>query len=371
MVGLDLDKLQREHQILIVDDTPKNIQVLGQILSEQGYKIIVATNGLQALKAVEKKIPDLILLDINMPELDGYETCQKLKEQDRLTEIPVIFLTARTETEDIVKAFNVGGVDYITKPFNSHELLARVKLQLVLKEKKEELQATNESNKQLVRILLHDLRNPIGAIQSINQMITEDPKIYSEMQPLIIKATDNCMNIFESVRKMYSIDDEKYSPELNQIQLMSYIKSALLIFNHQLEEKNISIKMDIPDDITVYVDANSFIHSVFNNLMTNAIKFSFSNSFIEIKAKQDKGEVIFSVKDHGMGMPQHILENIFDIGKSTSRSGTKGEKGTGYGMPLVKKFVEIFGGTIDVKSFEKPSEEHGTEVILHLKTRNA
>lgn len=364
-----MEKLNKEHQILIVDDTPKNIQVLGQILSEQGYKIIVATNGIQALKAVEKKIPDLILLDINMPEMDGYETCKKLQEQEHLSEIPVIFLTARTETEDVLKGFEVGGADYITKPFNAPELLARVKLQLMLKEKKDEFRETSESNKQLVRILLHDLRNPIGAIQSINEMAQENPIIYSEMSHLIRKATENCMSILESVRKMYSIEDEKYLPDMSIVPLMDYIKSALLIFKHQLESKKIFIQLNIPENLTVYIDRNSFIHSVFNNLITNAIKFSFSDSTIEIGAKQqDPDEVLFWVRDHGIGIPEKILNNIFDIAKPTSRIGTKGEKGTGYGMPIVKKFVEMFGGKILINSKEKPSENHGTEVILHLKS---
>lgn len=363
-----MDQLNREHQILIVDDTPKNIQVLGQILSEQGYKIIVATNGLQALKAVEKKTPDLILLDINMPELDGYETCQRLKADERLEEIPVIFLTARTETEDIVKAFSVGGVDYITKPFNSSELLARVKLQLVLKEKKDELQEISENNKQLVRILLHDLRNPIGAIQSINQMAESDPAIYTDMRHLIVKATDNCMSILDSVRKMYSIEDEKYSPELKDVNLKPFIQSALLIFQHQLEKKNISVHLEIPEDITICVDPSSFVHSVFNNLMTNAIKFSCTNSTIEIGAIKNNDKVIFTVRDHGIGMPNTILDNIFNISKPTNRLGTQGETGTGYGMPLVKKFVEMFNGKIEIKSIERPSEDHGTQVILYLNT---
>ncbi|MBK8397903.1 MAG: hybrid sensor histidine kinase/response regulator [Leptospiraceae bacterium] len=362
-----MEKLKKEHQILIVDDTPQNIQVLGQLLSEQGYKILVATNGLQALNAVEKKTPDLILLDINMPEMDGYETCRILKSQDNYSEIPVIFLTARTEAEDIVKAFQVGGADYITKPFNQTELLARVHLQLILKEKKTELKEANENNKQLVRILLHDLGNPIGAIKSIAQLAEINPLIYQEMGHLIIKATNNCISILDSVRKMYSIDDNKYIPELINANLEKTIQSALFIFKHKLEEKNIKLNLNIPKELNVQIDINSFVHSVFNNLITNAIKFSYPDSSITINAYPNKQEVILSIRDYGMGMPNQILNNIFDVGKPTSRAGTNGEKGTGYGMPLVKKFVELFDGKITIQSKEKPSEDHGTEVFLYLK----
>jgi len=119
--------------VLIVDDVPKNIQLLGNILNNEGYDIIIAENGKEALERISDVLPDIILLDIMMPEMDGYETCKILKENDRTRDIPVIFLTAKTEMEDIVKGFNAGSVDYVTKPFNSTELMARVKTHIKLK----------------------------------------------------------------------------------------------------------------------------------------------------------------------------------------------------------------------------------------------
>ena len=244
-----------------------------------------------------------------------------LKQQEHLSHIPVIFLTARTETEDLVKAFDIGGADYITKPFNHSELLARVHLQLILKEKKDELSEASNKNKQLVRILLHDLRNPIAAIKSINDMAEKDPNIYSEMNHLMIKATENCLNILESVRKMYSIDDQKYIPEMTYVNLENIIKSTFFIFQNKLREKGIKVEINISSNLKVFVDGNSFVHSVLSNLITNAIKFSFPNSSIAVDAYQKEKQVILSIKDFGMGMPKEILENIFDIGKSISRVG--------------------------------------------------
>ncbi len=357
----------KEHQILIVDDTPANLQVLGQTLATKAYQIIIATNGVQALKAVEKQIPDLILLDINMPGMDGFEVCKRLKEQKYLEEIPVIFLTARTDTEDIVNAFQIGGSDYITKPFNPVELLARVHFQLSLRDKTQELNDTNDKNKQLVRVLLHDLRNPIGAIKSANELAIDEPDLAHEMNQLIGRAVDNCLSILDGVKKIYSIEDDKYLPDLSSIGLYEAVCSAMFIFNHRLSEKKIILQMHIPDDIKVYVDGSSFVHSVFNNLLTNAIKFSYPDSTIYLKAKRENNLVVFSVRDEGTGMSEEMLRNIFDISKPTSRAGTNGEKGTGYGMPLVKKFVEMFGGQIVIQSVEKPNPFHGTEVILYLK----
>lgn len=137
-------------RILIVDDTLQNIQVLGTVLREQQYQINVAQNGLQALELVAKVIPDLILLDIMMPELDGFETCERLKADEKTRDIPIIFLTAKTETDDIVRGFELGAVDYVTKPFNPTELLARVRTHLTMQRLRRELKVYNEQLEQMV-----------------------------------------------------------------------------------------------------------------------------------------------------------------------------------------------------------------------------
>lgn len=151
--------------ILIVDDTPKNIQLLGTILKNAGYKVNVATNGLQALSVLEKLKPDLILLDVMMPDLDGYETCKRIKEINHLKDIPIIFLTAKTQTEDIVKGFELGAVDYIVKPFNALELLARVKTHLSLKFNQEMLQTLLNFQKDIV--IMTDGERILAANQSL------------------------------------------------------------------------------------------------------------------------------------------------------------------------------------------------------------
>lgn len=359
-----MENFKKQHQILIVDDMPKNVQVLGQVLSEHGFNVFLATSGFQALKAVEKKMPDLILLDINMPEMDGYETCKLIKEDERFSEIPIIFLTAMSEPENLIKAFAVGGVDYIAKPFNPPELLARVNQQLALKERTEELKRTNENNKELLRVLLHDLRNPIVAIDSINQIFPENQEVYIEMNDILQQATKNCMEILDSVKKMYSIQDKKYIVDIKPINLLKTINSSLLIFKNLLHEKEISIEVNVPKNFLIHVDTNSFSHSVIDNLITNAIKFSFANSIIQIQAFQKEEQIILSIKDNGIGIPQRILDNIFDITKPTSRHGTKGESGTGYGMPLVKKFLEMSNANIEIKTIENPHKDHGTEILL-------
>ncbi|HMV45538.1 MAG TPA: hybrid sensor histidine kinase/response regulator, partial [Leptospiraceae bacterium] len=285
--------------ILVVDDTPANLQVLGQILSKEKYKIIFAFNGEQALKSLEHQIPDLVLLDVNMPEMDGFETCNRMKQLELLNNVPILFLTARTDIEDIVNAFKIGGADYITKPFNPTELLARIHFHLSLKEKTEQLKEINDKNKALIRVLLHDLLNPIGAIKSANELILEGDDESHAMSNLIQRAVENCLTVLDSVRKMYRIDEKQYTPNLTSVNLLDSIQFALTILTHKLSEKNIKINLDISNDIQVLVDEGPFINSVFNNLLTNAIKFSFPNSEISIKAICEKDFIVLSIKDTG------------------------------------------------------------------------
>jgi two-component system sensor histidine kinase/response regulator len=191
----------KKNQILIVDDTTENIQLLGECLQNNGYQIIVAQNGVQALKSINALPPDLILLDVMMPEMDGYEMCRLLKENPENCDIPVIFLTAKVETEDIIKGFKLGAVDYLTKPFNKDELLARVKTHLELRHSQilieDQKIMLEKQNKELVeaaklredvsQIFSHDLKNPLAAIIGYPQLLMMDGNFNeSEIQNLKI-----------------------------------------------------------------------------------------------------------------------------------------------------------------------------------------
>ena len=152
--------------ILIVDDNLQNLKVLGNTIKEEGWPLAVASSGKQALDFLKKRKPSLILLDIMMPEMDGYEVCEQIKENPDTCEIPIIFLTAKNDSESVVKGFDVGAVDYVSKPFNAQELLSRVNTHLELQYSKQQLQEKNESQKELLHVLCHDLANPVGAILS-------------------------------------------------------------------------------------------------------------------------------------------------------------------------------------------------------------
>ncbi|MCP4753327.1 MAG: hybrid sensor histidine kinase/response regulator [Proteobacteria bacterium] len=361
---------EQEAHVLIVDDTPKNIQVLGTILREKNYRISLAQNGLQALDVAQKVRPDLILLDVMMPELDGFETCRRLKEMDEIRDTPVIFLTAKTESEDIVKGFQLGAVDYVTKPFNSVELLARVETQLEVKFNRELVERQNNERKELLHILCHDLKNPLASVQSILDLVAERGfDTFRELEKYIRLSVENGLNIIELIRKLMALEESKFEVDLRPYDLDELLNEAQAILQHRLDEKKLTIRKEIQGNPRVVVDKTSFINSVLNNILSNAIKFSYSESEILISAQAADGTHILSVRDFGTGMPASLLKDLFDLNKATSRSGTEGETGTGFGMPLVRKFMSAYGGSIEIESWEKngDSVDHGTEVLLILK----
>jgi len=359
--------------VLIVDDNEENIGLIGQLLSREiGCDIAIASNGASAMKMALKAIPDLILLDVMMPDINGYEVCKRLKEQPGFERIPVIFLTAKVEEDDIAEGFYCGAVDYITKPVKHAELLARVKTHLYLKTYENTIREQLSELRQLNRVLCHDLLNPInsiiGAFELIKMNLESDNEETRIMSGIIDRSLDNTISLINSIRKAYSIGEGKSMLEIKNHSLSALLQESLTILNDRIQEKEIAIQLRIPKTIRIRVDWLSCVNSVINNLITNAIKFSHRGSVIWIEANDIGETVIVRIKDQGIGIPPGILAKLFDMTEQTNRAGTEGESGTGYGMPLVKKYVEAYGGDIQVESTEKGagSDDLGTVVMLTL-----
>ena len=362
--------MKEKNKILIVDDTPNNIQLLAALLSEKGYIVTAATGGRQALLAIEKSLPDLILLDIMMPEMDGYETCRTLKSSEITKDIPVIFLSAKHESNDIALGFEVGAVDYVTKPFNESELLARVKTHTELKKSRETIAQISRERQELLRVLCHDLSNPIGFVVNAMEMTHDEPSFFEKVKDDIKSSMQNSLEVIELVRTMIALEENKLKLETSLVSLSEIIRNSLVMLTMRAEKKNIKITTDIPDGMHVRVERTTFINSVVNNILTNAIKFSEPGGLITVAAKDygDKSELM--IRDRGIGMPENVVNDLFDVSKNTSRTGTAGEIGTGYGMPLIKKFVNAYGGDLRVASWEKSAgANHGTEVLMVLNSK--
>lgn len=355
--------LEQKPFILIVDDVPRNLQVLGTILNPEGYLVTPANSGKQALKIIDKRHPDLILLDIMMPEMDGYEVCETLKHSPATKDIPIIFLTAKTEPQDIVKGFEIGGSDYITKPFNPTELLARVSTHL-------EIVKVGNERKELLHILCHDLGNLFGTTVSALKMIEQGYGTFEVFKEPMLTSSLNGLRLIGLVRKIRALEDQKINLIAESVNLKSAVDESVLMLERKFAEKRIELFAEIDPGLTVYAERISFVNSVINNIFTNAIKFSFADSKIIVSAGQSDSMVILSVKDFGVGMPKLLQKDIFDLSKKTSRVGTNGETGTGFGMPLIMKFVRAYGGTIEVFSKEEKDapQDHGTEIKLTLRS---
>ena len=346
--------------ILLVDDNLQNLKVLGNMLQETGYHLLFAKNGIQALEAVKKRKPDLILLDIMMPDLDGFEVCRQLKQNVQTHDIPIIFLTARVEQEDIIKGLELGAVDYVTKPFNHKELISRVKTHLELKAareeltlKIEELNQANATKEKLLSIISHDLVNLFNSLMNLSALLTEHEKLLSVEQKnkylLMISQSSNqgyhlLRNLLDWLRNQ--MGTLKIIP--TTVSLKPLVERNIEFLSSQAKNKNITLSSTINPEVIVLADQN-MLDTVIRNLLANAIKFTSSNGEVKIFAQKQATTMEISVVDTGIGIKPEDLQQIFQSSHYTT-IGTGNEKGTGIGLNLCKEFVEKNAGKIGVES---------------------
>jgi len=354
--------------ILIVDDEPANIQVLVGLLQSE-YDLKVATWGEAALKILEQNPNiDLVLLDVMMPESDGHEVCQKLRAAPATKTTPVIFLTAKSETEDIVKGFEIGANDYVTKPFRPAELLARVRTQLLIRAQQLEIAEKNAELKGMLQIVCHDVANHFAVLNMTLQLANElpPPVNIDKHVPRMTAAVRNGIGLTALVRDLRRVDEKGVT--LSPVLLSATIDEALLLAEDRIRAKELTITKDVPDAM-VMAEQCALTNSVFGNVISNAIKFSHPGGAIEIKSQVEGDMVSVTIRDHGIGMPPAVLERLFDVTRSRSRKGTKGESGTGFGMPLMQRFVTMFGGKVEVSTRESADhpDTHGTDFKISLR----
>lgn len=353
--------------VLVVDDVAENLRVVGNVLrAELDIRIAVARNGAQAVESARRLQPDLILLDVMMPEMDGFTACKAIKTGEPQVDCPIIFLTAKVEEQDLLEGFEAGAVDYVTKPFISSELLTRVRSQLTIKRQQDKIREQVIEQRELLHVLCHDLTNPIATVRTILGETSNDLNLFEEFKDDAVKVLDNCLDAIQLVREMRAIDEGKREIEVEPVSLQNTLDISSNALRSQLQAKNITLVNRIPPDLEVLAEPVSLTTSVFNNLFSNAIKFSYPGSEIELDAEVSGDLVRIIVRDHGIGMSAAILGDLFDISKATSRPGTAMERGTGFGMPLVKRFMEAYEGQIEVASISEKEDanKHGTTMTL-------
>lgn len=341
-------------KVLIVDDVTKNIQLVANYLKQAGYDINYAISGKTALNHINRKKFDLILLDIMMPEMDGFEVCQKLKSDDETKDIPVIFLTAKTDIDSITKAFKVGGIDYITKPFNKAELLARVKTHLKLQQQKRNLKELNATKDKFFSIIAHDLKSPLNQLLGLSEILQKE--LESDKGNEVLNLVKLMGESAKSGRLLLENLLEWSMSQTGSINFNPVVLDIEQITNEVIElnennaiQKNISIKSKVKSDIFAYADEN-MIKTILRNLISNSIKFTRNGGKIRLNAKKSKSWITYSVSDTGIGIESNDIKKLFRIDINPNSIGKSAEKGTGLGLILCKEFIQINEGKIWVES---------------------
>ncbi|MBT3749149.1 MAG: hybrid sensor histidine kinase/response regulator [Bacteroidetes bacterium] len=361
----------KKYKILVVDDNTNNIEFLANLLSENGYDVDFSLNGSDALKLVEFEDFDLILLDIMMPEMDGFEVCQRIKDDPDKNEIPIIFLTAKTDIESIEKAFDLGGLDYVSKPFSTNELLARVKTHVELKEGKDKLKQVNNwleekvdertaelniANKKLLQldsakaqflqIISHEIRTPLNAIIGMATLITdtgltEESETYIELlnksttrlEEFSIKALD--------ISQLNTYDKELIKP--TKVSVKQIILNAIADIDAFIESKKVKILQTIDtDNEIINVDKNYF-HKCIVSILHNAIKYSPNNGLVSVIVSNQDKDLIIEIRDAGVGFSNEFIIN--EIGPFESEDHM--DKNPGLDLFLSNLIVKAHGGSIE------------------------
>ncbi|TVQ15262.1 MAG: hybrid sensor histidine kinase/response regulator [Bacteroidetes bacterium] len=351
-------------KILAVDDNPTNIKVIGNVLHDAGYRVGFALNGREALEVLmEVTDYDLVLMDINMPEIDGFEALELMQQCDECKKIPVIMLTAFNNVENIVRGFDLGAVDYITKPFHSKELLSRVNTHLQLKRKSDqletytkELELINATKDKFFSIISHDLRNPIGSLQIISKMLRasidkNDQIQITELLDVLDSTVGLGSKLLENLLQWARSQTGRIIVKPMELQLAALVDDVLELVEAQAVGKNISFTNAVPEAQVVYADRD-LLKTILRNLLNNAVKYCKPNEGkISVLAHTSPKGVSIQISDNGIGMDVQTQAKLFRIdGNITSMPGTHGEEGTGLGLILCKEFTEKMGGSVSVLS---------------------
>ena len=380
---------EKKHKILIVDDLTENIQVLGTLLSKYGYHTGFATNGKEALERAKSGEYDLILLDIMMPEMDGYEVLEVLRSRSETKDVPIIFVTAKTEEEDIVKGLKLGAQDYITKPFNSHELRSRIDTHIELHKARQQLESVNETLQRKVKertielekanaelykleeaksyflaLLAHELNTPLSIILGTTDRIDK----YTSNNKII----DLCTTIRDAGKRLQKFSDisqlitklktKQYNINFVEYPVADILNTVIINQEEQIKAKKLKISKNINDDDAVLGFDPVLIQEVFSIIMENSVKFADENTEIIINGKTSGKHFLFEFIDHGPGFSEEALSNIFK--EFVSGDIMHHKEGTGLGLVAAKLILEAHNGHIKVEN----QKDKGARITISLPT---
>ena len=352
-----------DYKILIVDDVVSNVLLLKILLTNEKFQVCTANNGKACIEVTKRDKPDLILLDVMMPEMNGFDTAVVLKQDPETKDIPIIFLTALNSPSDLVHGFQVGGNDFLTKPFNKEELLMRVMHQIQLVEAKriivrqnEELRRTINNRDKMYSVIAHDLRSPMASIRMVLNLavnVVSRETVGDEIFELLDKAnreSEETHDLLDNLLKWTKSQTGRLNVVYQDVELDDVVPGVVDIFRMIAEMKKIDLKyVSAQEKLVVHAD-NDMIKTVIRNFLSNAIKFTPEGKSIEVFYKREGDFARISVCDHGVGIAADRVDSIFHKGETTY--GTGGEEGSGLGLQLCQDFARKNGGDAYVESVE-------------------
>ncbi len=354
-----------DYTILIVDDVDANVLLLKLLISKAGYKTLTAFNGKDALEIIARNNPDMVLLDIMMPVVDGHEVARKMREISGHDQTPIIFLSALNSTEDVVQGFRLGAVDYVSKPFNRDELLTRINHQISLVAAKrlilrqtEELRKTILGRDKLYSVIAHDLRGPIASIRMVAEVLVNEigkDSVSEEMYDLLKilnKLTDDSFTLLDNLLKWTKSQTGRLNTVFQKdVEIMELVAGVVETQRTVASLKGIEIKIEGETERVATLDVD-MAKTLIRNLMSNAIKFSFRGSVVTIKISEEPQSVRICVIDTGTGISKDIQEKLFEIDSHFRSFGTAQEEGSGLGLLLCRDFAARNGGSLSFTSEE-------------------
>ncbi len=366
-----MTQLTPRPSVLIVDDLPNNVRLLSIMLTEKGYQVRKAINGQMALNTVRSLIPDLILLDINMPDLNGYQVCEQLKADEKTREIPVIFISALDDVLDKVKAFQVGGVDYISKPFQGEEVMARIENQLTISRQKKQLQneikerqKTEETLEIYLHAVSHDLRNPvIGMLMILNNLIKNSQGETKEVSRKILQQmADSCdrqLTLIDSLVETRQNDLWGVSLELNPLSLYEIGQQIGQEWELRLKENQATLINNFSPDLPLVNADAHHLWRVFENLLANALKHNPQGIIITFSARLEGNYLRCSIADNGVGISETQRKQLFD---RYQRGNNNNQISLGLGLYLCRQIIHAHGGEIGIMN----NDEKGSQFWFTL-----
>jgi len=415
-----VDVISSELNVLIVEDSPTQATLLHGALMQKGFRVTVAESGVEALKKLQEEIPAIIISDIEMPLMNGYELCKSVKKNPSFNNIPIILLTNLSDPQDVIRGIECGADSFLTKPFDIHHLISNItdaiknkkirkstehqfeqvvevffegdqyllhtnQTQIIdlllstystaiqknveledvnrklngthkeLKKKNEELAHLNQQKNQFLGMAAHDLRNPLCIIQSYCACLSMkvSDKIDRDCLNILSYVQESCLLMSEIINNLLDItiiESGQVKLQSKEVDVVALAKHNMMLNQFLAEKKEIALLLKCDTEIPKINCDSSKLDQVLNNLLTNAVKYSHPKSTVVETISLTPHEVIFSVSDKGVGIPDHERETLFEPFAKSSAKSTGGERSVGLGLTIVKKIVNEHGGRIWVES---------------------